>query len=54
MGMKYYFLLGGILKESVGSWYCFPKVAERKPCASQLCSSYALLDANAYPVVFIY
>lgn len=47
-----YFLLGGVLKENVSSWYCFPNIAEKKPCASQLCSSHALSAANAYTVAF--
>lgn len=54
IGIKYYFLLGGVLKENVGSLYCFPNIAERKPCAMPLCSSYALSDGNTYTVVFTF
>lgn len=47
MGIKYY-LLGEVLKENVDSWFCFLDIAERKPRARELCSSYNLLDVNAH------
>lgn len=42
-----------MLKENVDSWYCFLDIAERKPCARELCSSYNLLDVNTRTMVFI-